>query len=216
MQYEHNFRSSDALSRFETSRDLWDTPLFESQNFVALPTVGALVEGWLLIVPREPLLSFAEVPNAHKKELEGFVWEVASALTEAYGPISLFEHGPSSVGSSVGCGVDYAHLHLVPFCCDLVSGAKIREPLITWRVVTSMTEAWASSQREEYWIVQNEFNKSPCYRGTFNGINPPSQLFRKVIASHLGRPDDFDWKTDLGAANISATFERLMKTPMPA
>src|SRR5436309_13178572 len=40
---------------------------------------------------------------------------VASALGAHCGStICAFEHGPSQAGCSLGCGVDHAHLHLVP------------------------------------------------------------------------------------------------------
>jgi ATP adenylyltransferase len=216
MKYNHDFRSSHALSRFQGFRELWDTPLFESANFLAVPTLGALLEGWLLIVPRKPLLSFAEVPCSWKPELNDFLSEVASVLVDNYGPVSLFEHGPKSLGSSLGCGVDYAHVHLVPFCCDLVEAAARLEPGIEWMPFSSATEAWSISQNEEYWIAQNEFGKGRCYRGTLAGKNAPSQLFRRVIASHLRRPEDFDWKAQPELMNISATVERITSNRMAA
>ena len=34
----------------------------------------------------------------------------------------MFEHGPQRLCSTVGCGVDYAHLHIVPTNFDLKTG----------------------------------------------------------------------------------------------
>ena len=36
----------------------WDRVLFASANFVVVPTVGSILPGWLLIVPREHFLCF--------------------------------------------------------------------------------------------------------------------------------------------------------------
>src|SRR3954469_4672155 len=109
----HGFRTSVAMERYSATRDLWDTPIFESKSFIAVPSVGALVPGWLLVVPRLEILSFVQLSRALFPEFEEFVAEVAKTLEPNYGPVSLFEHGASKKTSAVGCGVDYAHLHLV-------------------------------------------------------------------------------------------------------
>src|ERR1039458_10394749 len=124
MKNNHHFQTSHAIEAYAASRNLWDTSLFESRNFVAIPTVGALVEGWLLVVPRTPILSFARLSTPLFSELEIFLDEIIPAIQSVYGPVSVFEHGPSCAASVVGCGVDYAHLHLVPVDCDLLAGAK--------------------------------------------------------------------------------------------
>ncbi len=36
--------------------DPWDQVLLETANFVVVPTIGAIVEGWLLVVSKEGLV----------------------------------------------------------------------------------------------------------------------------------------------------------------
>jgi hypothetical protein len=38
----------------ENSNEVWNRPLFESANFVVLPSLGSLVQGWLLLVLGTP------------------------------------------------------------------------------------------------------------------------------------------------------------------
>ena len=38
-------------------------------------------------------------------------------------PVTMFEHGASHTGSIMGCGVDHAHVHLVPLDFNLAEEA---------------------------------------------------------------------------------------------
>ena len=210
MKNNHCFQTSHAIESYNAIRNLWDTPIFESQNFVAVPTVGALVEGWLLIVPRTPILSFARISPPLFSELGIFLNEIVPAIESVYGPVSLFEHGPAFATSKVGCGVDYAHLHLVPVDCNLIEGAKQIAPWIRWGRVASIEDVSRfTSNNEGYWFVQQPFAGGECYVGLSSNTEPVSQLFRKVIANHIGRPFDFDWKAYCGEDVIAATVEKL-------
>jgi ATP adenylyltransferase len=210
MNTNHDFRTCHAVKAFGSSRTLWDTPLFESQSFVAVPSVGALVEGWFLVVPRTRVLSFAEIPNSQISELQEFLQEIASVVESAYGPVSLFEHGPSMRGSTIGCGVDYAHLHLVPVSCDLISGARQISPNIKWTEVNGFEgiRRYAGSHNG-YWFVQQPFGSGPCQVGVYTSGDGVSQLFRRVIANHLGQSLQYDWKNESGQSLVAATVNRL-------
>ena len=205
----HCFDTAYAIKEYSTTRHLWDTPLFESESFVAVPTVGALVEGWLLVVPKVHALAFAHLPESLFGELESFVSKVVINLQSHYGSVSLFEHGPATVGSTVGCGVDYAHLHLVPTACDLQSGAKLIAPEIHWSCLESLKAIRrCASAANGYWLLQEPYGTGRIHVGQCAG-KQPSQLFRKVIANHIGSSASFDWKTALGEELISATVETL-------
>jgi ATP adenylyltransferase len=210
MKTNHHFQSSRAIEAYASFRELWDRPIFESRNFVALPTVGALVEGWLLVVPRTPALSFAQLPMPLFPELQHFLKDVTTTIRSIYGPVSVFEHGPSCVASAVGCGVDYAHLHVVPLDCDLLAGAKKIAAQIQWARATSIEGVSRHGKKDGgYWFLQQTFGVAECYIGTSTDEKPVSQLFRKVIANHLGRPSNFDWNHYPGKTEIAATVEKL-------
>jgi diadenosine tetraphosphate (Ap4A) HIT family hydrolase len=145
MKNGHSFQTKFATEAYAQSRELWDTPLFESRSFVAIPTVGALVEGWLLVVPKTAALSFARLSTGQLSELGEFLDEIVPFIESAYGPVSVFEHGPAIANSSVGCGVDYAHLHLVPTRCDLLAGAREIAPNVRWDQIRSFDEIHEST-----------------------------------------------------------------------
>lgn len=206
----HSFQTKFATEAYAESRELWDTPIFESRAFVALPTVGALVEGWLLVIPKTPALSFARLSPAQLSELGEFLDEIVPAIESAYGPVSVFEHGPAITNSSVGCGVDYAHLHLVPTRCNLLAGAREIAPNVRWDQIKSFNEIQNyASLADDYWFLKQNYRSDLCHLGRCEYGNPISQLFRRVIANHLGRSSTFDWKDESGEANINATVKKL-------
>jgi ATP adenylyltransferase len=92
----------------------------ESKNFVVLPTIGPIVEGYLLIVPKQHYLSFGHIPAQHFREFMNLKEETRQVLREVYTTPIFFEHGPISESKRGGCSVEHAHLHAVPANVDLL------------------------------------------------------------------------------------------------
>ena len=87
---------------------------------------GPLVQGWLLVVPKDCHLCIGAPPVQLIAELIGFLDDVVSSVRTEYGPVAVFEHGPIRPLTAVGCGVDYAHVHVVPET-RLVTSASCEE-----------------------------------------------------------------------------------------
>src|SRR5690349_14094182 len=88
--------------------EFWNEPLFESRHFFVVPSLGALVEGWLLLVPKDHFICIGELPESMIAEMESVQTTVTSFLTECYGHATIFEHGPHTDKLQIGCGVDHA------------------------------------------------------------------------------------------------------------
>src|SRR5262245_23869638 len=100
----------------------WDEILVQTPNFVVVPTVGALVEGWLLIVSKDPYVCMGAIDAGLHDELSELLVFCSTAVRECFGAAAIFEHGPSSTGLRVGCGVDHAHVHVLPAPGGLIAG----------------------------------------------------------------------------------------------
>lgn len=186
----------------------WDRVLFESEHFVAVPTRGAIVPGWVLLVPRNHVLCLAALPPDQWGEFEAFCAEVWDAVQAGFGPAAAFEHGPAAPNQRVGCGVDHAHLHIVPTACDLRGGAEVEFPgRIVWEPARALADAIARHRRGQPYLYVQQFREGPAWLGTYADL--PSQLFRKVIARSVGRPDQFDWAAHPGHRNVAATVDAL-------
>lgn len=189
------------------AKQMHDRILFESENFVVVPTLGSIVPGWLLLVPRSHFLSVGSLSAALIQELVALRAVAREALEDCFGPVTSFEHGAVRDCESVGCGVDHAHLHLVASKLDLVAGVKaVATPQLHWRQVAGIqaTQALVVEQMP-YVFVQ------PPTGGAWIGAARviESQLMRKVIAAYVGRPDCWDWKAHSFEANANETVLRV-------
>jgi diadenosine tetraphosphate (Ap4A) HIT family hydrolase len=187
----------------------FDKILSQSENFAVFPTLGALIEGWLLIVPKNHALCLGALRRELHSELDELRRRVSLALEECYGAVTVFEHGPAQPCHLVGCGVDHAHLHVIPTQINLIEGVKeiFPEPL-EWEPVDSIQEtARLYEARLPYLYVE----QSPGQGYVTTHPNLQSQMFRKVIARHIGRPEQYNWREFRGEANIRLTVERLEK-----
>jgi diadenosine tetraphosphate (Ap4A) HIT family hydrolase len=184
-----------------------DKFLFQSKNFVVFPTVGALIEGWLLIVPKDHVLCMGALRQELHSELDELRGYVSLALEDLYGPVTVFEHGPAQPGHLVGCGVDHAHLHILPTQLNLIEKVKeiFPEPL-EWEYVRDIRET-ARLYREGAPYLYVEQSPGMGYVTSHPALQ--SQMFRRVIARDIGRPEEFNWSQFPQEANILSTVEKL-------
>ncbi|MFI0350931.1 HIT family protein [Actinomadura sp. 9N407] len=86
-------------------------------GFVAVPTDGCFVPGYLLIVPRGHVLSFGRVNARLLAEAQDLMDSLAARLQKAYGlPVLGFEYGINAPGKR---RIEHAHWHLLPTEADL-------------------------------------------------------------------------------------------------
>lgn len=185
------------------SSKTWNLSLMESQNFRVLPSLGALVEGWVLIVPKSHFLSMGALPSPLVSEMEHLKGVVARRLTRIYGTVSAFEHGPGSQQRKVGCGVDHAHLHMVPVNFDLLRAVTPLLPTDSRLEAATFTECQSSAKAEsDYIYLEQPLGKGWMIR--HQGLG--SQLFRRAIAVRLGVPNEFNWRTHPQIRNVNSTI----------
>jgi ATP adenylyltransferase len=201
-----------ALSSCGFCRALEDPPdsaaqtvLAESPAFVVWPSLGALIPGWTLILPKEHHLALAELSDEKLDELSSLHRLIQSKLTASgFGSTVSFEHGPAFPGQEVGCGVDHAHLHVVPTDANVLEGAAHLFPALRWRKVSSIASARSGFiAGESYLYVEDQFGRS--WLAHHSDI--PSQLIRQVIAFDLGRSDEFNWRAHPQLKNVERTVE---------
>jgi ATP adenylyltransferase len=188
------------------SGENWNKPLFESTNFVVIPSLGSLVEGWVLIVPKSHFICIGAFPADLLAELEQTKVAVAGILSQKYGEICAFEHGPHALNRKIGCGVDHAHLHLVPLQFDLRFAAKaFMPPDLNWVSGTLGNCRAIFSEGQDYLYVEQPLGHGRIAAHTHLG----SQILRKAIASHLGMPEQFNWRDHPHVDVVSRTIRAL-------
>jgi ATP adenylyltransferase len=181
--------------------------LFESENFIVIPSLGSLLPGWLLIIPKDFYLNLSQLKGTELQELENLAATCERKLTETFHcEVVRFEHGPALPQSKVGCGVDYAHLHLVPVKFDLIDGLEqLLNVHYEWKELDSFTTISGIPSNSDYLYYRNRSNRHfiACEK------NIPSQLFRRVIAMSLKAPETFDWKSFPQVKTIEETIKLL-------
>lgn len=184
----------------------YDAILHETESFIVIPSKGALVRGWQLVVPKRHVLNALQLSSDEKKELVSLVQERAYLAQTTYGKeIAIFEHGAISENSLVGCGIDHAHIHIVPI------NQKIKENFtaecntefekLDFASIYNFYENYKNEENKHYWIYALE-NQPPFFS---NKMTEKSQFFRRVIADAIGKNNEYDYKTHLHLDNIEDT-----------
>jgi diadenosine tetraphosphate (Ap4A) HIT family hydrolase len=180
--------------------------LLESENFVVIPSLGSLVEGWVLIVPKKHFICIGALPADLLCELEQTKTLAAARLGLQYGQVCAFEHGPHAVNRQAGCGVDHAHLHVLPLDFDLRTAAEpFAPPELGWAPATLESCRTAFHEGQDYLFVEQPIGNG--FIASHRELG--SQVLRRAIASRLGVPDQFNWREHPHTEVISRTIQAL-------
>lgn len=185
--------------------DSYDVIISETENFVVVPTMGSLVEGWVLIVSKSHNLSCGELEISKYAELQGLVDQTKKKLECFHKDVFVFEHGPAIPMERIGCGVDHLHIHVVPLKFDLYKNAQ-KASALSWKKVESIVDTKKCFEHETSYLFI-ETPKGERYISCNNEI--PSQFFRRLIADELNISDKFDWKLNYGSENLEKTITQL-------
>lgn len=163
----------------------WNFPLLKTDNFTIVPTKGSLVEGWLLVIPHQHILSLAS--TAHPEELNSlldFLKEI-----RVYSNLTFFEHGAAMKGSPFGCGIDHAHLHVAPLDFSLEKAADNLIPTLEWR---NSEAPWNNGDVKDISYLALKEPDKKDWR-ICNPTNIPRQFFRRAIAREMKLEDSYDY-----------------------
>lgn len=191
-----------------------DRRILESKNYFAIASIGGFLPGWTLICPKRHVLNLED--DFLSDEFQGFVSEVAGLVAEEFGSPALFEHGARFEGSTVGCGTNHAHLHLVPLGQSLNSIVRKFDPASEW-IHCASSELKTVVNSGEYFFMSDSLssfqNADSFVRIAESG---QSQYFRRAIASHIGLADMANYRQFPFEEISSDTAYRLMKRHLSA
>lgn len=173
-----------------------NTILDETNHFYILPTVGSLVDGYILVVSKRHINSMSELTKNEMDEYNFIIEKYRNIFRDIYGKYPIvFEHGsPVSDNSIRANSVIHAHSHIV-------NHAYLDEPKIIKRLNFKPIQRIEDIKSNENYImyINNNFKYV-----TYN-FEPISQLMRKLIAKDLKYEDKFDWKKEKFMDNIIKT-----------
>jgi diadenosine tetraphosphate (Ap4A) HIT family hydrolase len=170
-----------------------NVPLWESDGFFTLASIGAFVPGWVLLIPKPHTLSMKNV--YHDAEFKGQANNILSTLRAKYKePIITFEHGASHEGSCTSCGTEHAHLHFVPYANSLING--MNNGGMKWLNCTpNQIDDFSKGNEYLFYAELQVDDKWENAKGKIHILEKPSsQYFRRLIAQQLDCLEKYDYK----------------------
>ncbi len=183
---------------------LWDRPLHISSHFVVFPGLGHLMEGYMLVVSREHILSMGELSHAGWDDFQRVTNKVKQILEPEFGPIVLFEHGSTKGGPASGSSITHAHIHAVPASQAFLESV-IRS--LPFTKVHARTFAHASSVAQKSYLLIDA-GDGKCF-GCHPDTDLPSQYLRRHLAHSVGKEGCWDWHYYPFDECALLTFKRL-------
>jgi diadenosine tetraphosphate (Ap4A) HIT family hydrolase len=172
-------------------------------DFVVVATLGQLVEGWLLVIPRVHYSCVAVLPRHLQSRFSALVRRARAAVEFRYGPAALMEHGSVSQTGACGTCIEHAHLHIVPRVPSL---AEPFAHACSGQHISGLETLWVAPPTRDYLYYE-----SPDRDGylALPGDVLPCQYFRRLVANAIGRPGDWDWRRNLGVDAIKSATAAL-------
>jgi inosine/xanthosine triphosphate pyrophosphatase family protein/diadenosine tetraphosphate (Ap4A) HIT family hydrolase len=177
--------------------------VYEDEHFVVMPPLGEFMEGGLLLLTRQHILSLAHLPATQFDHLGRLLQAIQQALVKHWGVAPLvFEHGPAADWSKGVCCVDHAHLNIFP------APVKIH-PHLAGRMKLSLgsLSEMAKLRRAEFGYLFVQENDGT--RRAYDGRDVPTQMVRRIITTQLGLPERWHWRDYVGREELLATYNAL-------
>lgn len=182
----------------------YDRPLLACAKWLVAPTLGAIVPNWLLLIPRDPVLNFrawAELNNQRPAQL---LRDVRLHLGLRADEIIWFEHGPHSPGTSIGCGLDHAHIHiLIRPCFSFESFAEKARSMseLHWSAGKD-DDAYRTLGSENSYLIAGSGDATISAQGV---EATGSQYLRRVVGELANVSDAWDYRRYSHVDHVSET-----------
>ena len=170
----------------------------ETKNFLVVPALGALVEGYVMIVSKEHANSIIELDNDVLKEYNELIEKYRDLYKDFYGKYPIvFEHGTPDINGLCTSCVTHAHSHIVNH------NYKDEDEIIknlNFERINSIDDI----KNQNYIFYQNPLGeKFVTYK-----YKPERQMMRQLIAKDLGLAEKYNWREYPFYENINKTINK--------
>jgi ATP adenylyltransferase len=181
-----------------------DRPLLNRTEWLVAPTIGAIVPNWLLLIPRDPVLNFRAWAELHGRRPGQLVQEVRLHLGLRAEEIIWFEHGPYGTGTSIGCGLDHAHIHvLLRPCFSFESFTDKARSLSEFDWTTGeYDDPYRTLAAESSYLIAGSSDVVIIAQGV---EATGSQFFRRVVGALVHVGDAWDYRRYPHARHVRET-----------
>lgn len=168
-----------------------DNPILQTDSYIVIPSIGAFITGWAMIVPKEHSLNLSD--HYLSDEFNELFLSVKLLMEQKFGSVIVFEHGSVNENSVMGCGVDHSHLHIVPFKQSISAEAPFKNE--DW-IPCNMSDIKGIVGDREYLFFRDVGSSENTPNAGLLNIpkKTESQFFRKILASKVGLEHISDYK----------------------
>lgn len=190
--------------RREIPKSISQNRIVEStDNFVALAGLGGIRPGYILIIPKNHMMSFAFLNKKDVVEVQQLKHSVIRLVESLFARPIVFEHGSVSQALCAGNTIAHAHLHVFPTDVDLFPRlAKDFE----YRSIDCLQDLSYFRRSQESYLYYERAGRG---FGFTVHRSLPLQYLRRLIWDQEGKPDEWDWQIFKGTDSLIETMKAL-------
>lgn len=189
------------------NEQLHNTILLETTDFIVTPTPGSIVPHWMIVWPKRYFPNFLALQRQTEKNTKGIALDIKKQIAPDIDNFIWFEHGGYSPNSIVGCGINFAHFHIIIDPSFEFGDFRHRveeTKQMNWKVCDDRKLQAGLAVHSDYHIFGN--NELTVFRSDTTSLG--SQFFRKVIAYLMGRSRMWNYKDHGFPKNTKKTINR--------
>jgi diadenosine tetraphosphate (Ap4A) HIT family hydrolase len=184
-------RDDTPARSFMTRNELPSETLASGPSFAAVTDVAPLAPGHILLVTKQHVLAMNRLTKTALAELNAMRMHFSRQLQSLYSlPVIAFEHGLCRKASVQSCGIDHAHLHLLP--TDVAMEEAFLNDFDVARLGQVAEISEATKEKDEYLLL---LASSGSVLIAFPQ-HAASQYFRKTICTLTDR-EFWNWNDEI-------------------
>jgi diadenosine tetraphosphate (Ap4A) HIT family hydrolase len=156
--------------------------LEETEYFRILCDVNSIVEGHILIIPKEHIAAAGAYSDTLFADFEKVYKKVYDFIEKTYGTVSTFEHGV------LGQTIFHSHFHMLPFSGNPMD--IIPEGINELTEVKSLEDLKSIFQSQGQYLFFSIENKMWVVSSKLSA----ARFFRDRFANAIGKPEYGNWK----------------------
>lgn len=173
-------------------------PLFDDSSFWVVCDAHPLVEGHILVIPKEHISCMGNLSKKDFLRYKELYAQVKKFINENYGPMAAFEHG------IIGQTVFHAHTHFFPFIGEINDIIPETNSLIKIDSKDQVKKEFEMCNKylfvenaNEMWLVDTSLGFP--------------RFFREIFSKLLGVKNRADWKATRNNAELMTQFKEDIK-----
>jgi diadenosine tetraphosphate (Ap4A) HIT family hydrolase len=178
--------------------------LEETARFAVAVDISPLIEGHLLVAPKDHYLNFSQAMQDSPHEAIDIVEKARDWVQATYGWVALFEHG-STADRAGGACIDHAHVHVLPVGAEALVDVMRRDRLELDELPSLACWVKLADTSRPYLLCSN----GETLHVAFPQRSARRQYLRSAAAQVLGIPDpEWDWALIIRKSLLRETILR--------